>query len=994
MNTDSEYQQIIQKIENLLKQQNIEKSKGNYVEIKKLLQEINAYRIGLEKKNLELQKTNQTLIREKDKYSKLSKNAASEIEMKMRNKLLESENRMRTLFEKIGVPMLLINPETGQIEDANYASSDFYGYSIDKLKSLNISEINQLSEREILAEMGDTKKSQKKYFNFKHRLANGQIQDVEVYSTAITFDNADKLISIILDITNRKNAEAKVKNINTELSETITELNSINKVLKDINEELKQSNKALQDEREQFLSILNSIPENIYVADIDTHIILFANKHLTKAIGRDITGETCYNAIQGKSCVCDFCTNGHIKNTDEPHFWEHYSTTLNKYFYTMNRKIQWTDNREVRFELAIDITERKKVEEKNKKLTVAVEQSPATIVITDLGGNIEYVNPAFTKTTGYSYEEAIGQNPRILKSEKTPDDIYKELWNTISSGKIWEGHFINKTKRGSEFIERAVIAPILTKNGKKTHYVAIKEDVTEKVKIQNKIKRNEEVLSIAFENANIGIVNIDLDGKILYANEECVNIFGYSKEELTSMSVNSFAIPRDKDISNDFIRSALKSEIKEKAVFEKSYYHKNGNIITCEISSTLLYDENNEPLYFISHIKDITQQQQAGEKLRKSEEKYRLITENVSDVILTFNITNNKSTYFSPSIYSIYGYTQEEALSIPFENFFLPDYASKAREMINTLSNEFAKNPIEISKQSIPFEAQALHKNGSVFWIEIRNSFRFNKDNETELVAIIREITKRKEQEKIIEKQNNQLKEAMATKDKFFNIIAHDLRNPFHSILGFSDLLINNIDNYDNKEIKQFVTIINDSGKNTFKLLENLLEWARSQQDNISFNPTENNLYLLVYETYMHISRSAKDKNIMIDLNIEKDIKIHADSEMFKTIIRNLVSNAIKFTSENGRITISAKQINNEVIIDIGDTGTGMDEQTKNSLFKIGSTKSLAGTRGERGTGFGLLLCKEFVEKHNGKISVKSELGVGSIFSVILPLQQKKQIGK
>lgn len=248
-----------------------------------------------------------------------------------------------------------------------------------------------------------------------------------------------------------------------------------------------------------------------------------------------------------------------------------------------------------------------------------------------------------------------------------------------------------------------------------------------------------------------------------------------------------------------------------------------------------------------------------------------------------------------------------------------------------------------------------------------------------ELEARVNAVLKLSESYKTIKKLN-------FTKDKLFNIIAHDLRNPFNSILGLSDLLIQNIEKYDKEEIKRFVKTINDEGRNTFKLLENLLAWARSQQDNIPFNPQEHKLYNLAYETYILVNHAASKKQITINLDILHDISFEADSEMIKTVIRNLVSNAIKYTPENGLINILGEQVGNTIIIQISDTGTGMNEQTLKSLFRIGETKSQEGTNGEQGTGFGLLLCKEFVDKHNGTIQVESELNKGSNFIISIPI--------
>jgi signal transduction histidine kinase/tetratricopeptide (TPR) repeat protein len=231
-----------------------------------------------------------------------------------------------------------------------------------------------------------------------------------------------------------------------------------------------------------------------------------------------------------------------------------------------------------------------------------------------------------------------------------------------------------------------------------------------------------------------------------------------------------------------------------------------------------------------------------------------------------------------------------------------------------------------------------------------------------------------------LNRQKEELKKANATKNKFFNIIAHDLKNPFNSILGYSRLLIENIDKFEKDQIATFVEEIRDSSETTYKLLENLLHWARAQQDKIPFKPEEVELYILVYETVMLLNPQAKTKNIEIVESVHKDILIHADPEMIKTVIRNLVSNAIKYTRKDGTITVAANQKKSEVIVSVADNGTGMSDKIRQSLFNIGEVKSKEGTEGETGTGFGLMISKEFVEKHGGSIWVESEEGKGSTF--------------
>lgn len=231
----------------------------------------------------------------------------------------------------------------------------------------------------------------------------------------------------------------------------------------------------------------------------------------------------------------------------------------------------------------------------------------------------------------------------------------------------------------------------------------------------------------------------------------------------------------------------------------------------------------------------------------------------------------------------------------------------------------------------------------------------------------------------------SQLKEAIAIKDQFISILAHDLRSPFNTLLGFSEILLNNFEKYDPQKTKQYLSNINKSAKQTFNLLNNLLEWSRSQRNKIKYTPQTIDLHYLFRDVYYLLHNTAEAKKIQMQFDVREQTLATADNDMLQTVIRNLVSNAIKYTPENGTITASAYQNDEYLKIKITDTGIGMDKETLDSLFKIGKTKSMAGTNGEQGTGFGLLLCKEFIDKHNGTISVQSELGKGSSFTITLP---------
>lgn len=236
-----------------------------------------------------------------------------------------------------------------------------------------------------------------------------------------------------------------------------------------------------------------------------------------------------------------------------------------------------------------------------------------------------------------------------------------------------------------------------------------------------------------------------------------------------------------------------------------------------------------------------------------------------------------------------------------------------------------------------------------------------------------------------IRKQNKALFESNAEKDKFFSIIAHDLKNPFNSILGFSDLILEQIKlkNYD--AIDTYAQIINQSTKSALDLLMNLMEWTRAHTGRMEFNPVDIDLNKFIVETEYLFAATLKQKNISLKHNIPEKTVVFADENMIRTILRNVISNAIKFTHPEGQIALEVLKNQQECLISIKDNGVGITRDSLDSLFRIDQNKSTKGTLNESGTGLGLLLCKELIEKHNGKIWVESEPGKGSTFYFSIP---------
>ena len=253
-------------------------------------------------------------------------------------------------------------------------------------------------------------------------------------------------------------------------------------------------------------------------------------------------------------------------------------------------------------------------------------------------------------------------------------------------------------------------------------------------------------------------------------------------------------------------------------------------------------------------------------------------------------------------------------------------------------------------------------------------------------VAIIYgDITKRKHIEAELKIKNEQLIELNATKDKFFSIIAHDLKSPFNGILGFSGLLKSEARNLDIDSIVKYTDLINSSAQNTFRLLENLLDWARIQQGGYHFEPKKILLNNLIKTEFEGLKFNAVQKNITFVNDVSEEIIISADEIMLGTVLRNLISNAIKFTPKDGLVHVVAKIKTDHVEVSISDSGVGMEKKTVDKLFKIETSFTTRGTENEKGTGLGLLLCKEFVERHEGKIWAESETGKGSRFTFSIP---------
>lgn len=262
------------------------------------------------------------------------------------------------------------------------------------------------------------------------------------------------------------------------------------------------------------------------------------------------------------------------------------------------------------------------------------------------------------------------------------------------------------------------------------------------------------------------------------------------------------------------------------------------------------------------------------------------------------------------------------------------------------------------------------------------------------VLLIIWQYRQKRKNNSQLSELNTKLKEVISSKDKFFSIIAHDLKSPFQGLMGFSEILVNEWNDIADKQKKDIIGAISKLSTDTYKLLENLLQWSNLQTGKIEMSPADFNLSAELYSTIAILTQTAKNKSISIQNQINSDLFITADKNMIQAVIRNLVSNAIKFTRPSGNILISSQETESTIDISVKDDGIGMSKNIMNTIFKLESNISTKGTANEEGSGLGLMICKEMIELHNGRIRVESEEGKGSIFTISLPKKQLDTIGK
>lgn len=368
---------------------------------------------------------------------------------------------------------------------------------------------------------------------------------------------------------------------------------------------------------------------------------------------------------------------------------------------------------------------------------------------------------------------------------------------------------------------------------------------------------------------------------------------------------------------------------------------------------------------------------------KKKEINYREFIENSNDVMYAHTV-NGTITFISGNIKEKLGYDPDNLINSSIYQIIHKEDINK----IERITQQIATNKTKLSN----IQYRLISNKGKIKWYTSNVTPILNeKDEVIHIQGIAHDISELKAKELQIKEQNIKLKELNAMKDKFISIIAHDLKNPFTNLLGFIQLLLQTHKAISKEKRNKYLNIVSDSAWQIYRLLENLLTWSRLNQNNIQISTIEVSINQVIRDAASFYQNIALQKNIKLTFQETHNEIVLADINMLQTILRNLVNNAIKFTPENGEIIIDYKKNgNNFLVISVQDNGIGIPKNKQRKLFTFQDKYIRTGSNKEEGTGMGLILCKEFVEKNKGEIWVKSTEQKGSTFYFTVPLAKKK----
>lgn len=756
-------------------------------------------------------------------------------------------------------------------------------------------------------------------------------------------------------------------------------------MLTDITER-KQAEQALRDSEARYHLLFEKSADGILIADVDTKMFKYANPAICRMLGyteNELTTLGMADIHPQKDLqrvITEFglqVRGEKVLAPDIPCLRKDGSII----YADVNTTTTVMDGRLSAVGLFRDITERKQAEKalwyERTLLRQLIDNVPDLIYTKDTACRKTLVNIADMQNLGGKSEtEVLGKDDFAFFAKEMALKFYADDQHVIQTG----NPLINKEEYTlNELGQKKWVLtskfPLRDQNGQIIGLVGISRDISERKEAEGMLQKSEVKFRTLFESANDAIFLLEED-MFVDCNFRTEQMFQCRKEDILSRGPYEFSPPvqpdgRDsKEKALEKIGAALSGTPQS---FEWKHIKLDGTPFDTQVSLNRIDIDGKAMIQAIVH--DITEHKLAEEAVRESEERFRRLFDLSPEAII---VIDPFATYEDWPIVDC----NETACRM--NGYKRSEMIGKSINILNT-SDGTPEERAEFMgklKQSRILHVETFHRHqdGHIFPIEVSASLVTFLGREM-VLGIDRDITERKLAEEKILFKNQQLLKLNAEKDKFFSIISHDLRSPFNSFLGLTQIMADDLPVLTIDEIQKFSVSMRNSAIHLSRLLENLLQWSRLQQGSIPFEPEFVPLLPIIEENIALALEPAKNKGIEITSDIPGNLRVFADCNILQTVIRNLVSNAVKFTHKGGKVNISARATRGQnVEIAVKDTGIGMTSEMINNLFRLDVKTSRKGTEDEPSTGLGLILCKEFVEKLGGKIWVESQVGKGTTF--------------
>ena len=597
------------------------------------------------------------------------------------------------------------------------------------------------------------------------------------------------------------------------------------------------------------------------------------------------------------------------------------------------------------------------------------------VICDEAGKPIDYrfleMNPAFERMTGLNAERLLGK--RVLEVMPKTEKYWIETYGQVAL----TGNPVSFENYSVELGKYFRVLAFSNKNGQ---FVTVFEDITVRKRAEEALQESESRSKAMYQAIPDLIFRLDRQGVFLDYKADNKDLYTPANQTIIGEHVRDITPPEFADLIDQQIFATLQS-----GALQTFEYQLPNMVQGMRDYEARMVASGADEVTAI--VRDITDRKLVEEKIREKDIQFRKLSANVPDLIFQFT-RRPDGTYCVPvaseGIKNIFGCSPEDVLDdfTPIGRVIFPEDAAR-------VISDIEYSAKHLSYFTCEFRVQIPGKD--IQWIFSRSTPEKLNDGNITWYGFNIDITERKKAEAEIKCKNEELLKLNTEKDKFFSIIAHDLRSPFNSLLGFTALLEKELPTMSRDQIQKIAVTMRKSATNLYALLENLLEWSCLQRGLTTYNPKPILLMPKVLADTVFVMESANKKEIEINYDIPEDLKVYADENMLSSILRNLASNAVKFTPKGGKVTISAKSLDNTVECSVSDTGIGMSKEMVENIFKLDIDTSRKGTDNEPSTGLGLILCKEFVGKHGGKLWVESEEGKGSTFYFTLSETNQKE---